>query len=65
MIEYRTSSFCSLGDCVEVGVRPTGSVLVRDTKDRDGDALQFSVEEWRSFLDEVKSGAHSFGQSYR
>jgi hypothetical protein len=32
--EYRISSFCSGGDCVEVGMRHGGVVAVRDTKDR-------------------------------
>ena len=32
--EFRTSSFCSGGDCVEVGMRHGGVVAVRDTKDR-------------------------------
>lgn len=58
MIEFRTSSFCSLGNCVEVGVGPDRVVLVRDSKDRAGGTLEFSADEWRSFLDEVKSGAH-------
>lgn len=58
MIEFRTSSFCSLGNCVEVGVRSDRVVLVRDSKDRAGGTLEFSAEEWRSFVTEVKSGAH-------
>jgi hypothetical protein len=57
VIEFRTSSFCTLGDCVEVGVAPD-RVLVRDTKDRTAGTLEFTADEWRSFLDAVKSGAH-------
>ena len=42
MIEYRTSSFCSLGDCVEVGFTPDGRVAVRDSKDGDAGPLVFT-----------------------
>ena len=33
VVDYKVSSFCRFGDCVEVGQLPGGSVLVRDTKD--------------------------------
>lgn len=56
MIEYKISSFCSLGTCVEVGTVPGGGVAVRDTKDRDGATLQFSVEEWTAFVAGAKNG---------
>jgi hypothetical protein len=55
--EYRTSSFCSGGDCVEVGMRHGGAVAVRDTKDRSHE-LVFSSQEWAMFVAEVKSGAY-------
>ena len=54
--EYRTSSFCSGGDCVEVGMRQDGVVAVRDTKDRSQE-LVFGSREWAMFVAEVKSGA--------
>jgi hypothetical protein len=54
--EFRTSSFCSGGDCVEVGMLPRGGVAMRDTKDRTQE-LVFGVEEWAAFVAEVKSGA--------
>ncbi|RTL64474.1 MAG: DUF397 domain-containing protein [Pseudonocardiaceae bacterium] len=55
MTEYKISSFCSLGDCVEVGQAPDGTVLVRDSKTREFE-LQFSHEEWVAFLKGVKAG---------
>jgi hypothetical protein len=55
--EYRTSSFCSGGDCVEVGMSHGGAVAVRDTKDRSQE-LVFSSQEWAMFVAEVKSGAY-------
>jgi hypothetical protein len=53
--EFRISSFCSGGDCVEVGQVPHGVVTVRDTKDR-GRELVFSNEEWAAFVAGVKNG---------
>jgi hypothetical protein len=54
--EYRTSSFCSGGDCVEVGMRNDGVVAVRDTKDRSRE-LTFSSQEWAAFVAGIKGGA--------
>lgn len=57
MIEFRTSSFCSLGDCVEVGQSPDGSVIVRDTKDAQrSQSLTFSRDEWVAFLAGARAG---------
>jgi hypothetical protein len=55
--EYRTSSFCSGGDCVEVGMLQGGVVAVRDTKDRTSRELVFSPQEWSTFVAGVKRGA--------
>jgi hypothetical protein len=54
--EYRISSFCSGGDCVEVGMRNDGVVAVRDTKDRSRE-LTFSSQEWAAFVTGIKGGA--------
>jgi hypothetical protein len=54
--EYRISSFCSGGDCVEVGMRNDGVVAVRDTKDRSRE-LTFSRQEWAAFVAGIKGGA--------
>lgn len=57
MIEFRTSSFCSLGDCVEVGQAPDGSVVVRDTKDAERrHSLTFTRDEWVAFLAGARAG---------
>jgi len=57
VVDYRISSFCSLGDCVEVGRAPGGSVTVRDTKDPERRmALTFSHDEWDAFVKGVKNG---------
>jgi hypothetical protein len=59
---YRISSYCSMGNCVEVGRSADGGVVVRDTKDR---ALQlaFSDDEWAAFVAGVKAGEFDFAGS--
>ena len=40
------------GQCVEVTAAP--AVMVRDTADRAGVTLAFSVEAWRAFTDTLR-----------
>ena len=54
-VPYRVSSFCSFGNCVEVGVS-SDAVFVRDTKDPGRRALSFTDEEWVAFVAGVKAG---------
>jgi len=57
MIQYRTSSYCSVGGCVEVGQTPDGSVIVRDSKDpQHSTSLVFDRTEWAAFVAGVKAG---------
>ena len=56
MIEFRVSSYCSFGSCVEVGRSDEGAVLIRDTKNRAQQALVFTDEEWAAFVAGVKAG---------
>jgi len=46
---------CSVGNgaCVEAAARP-GLVMVRDTVNRAGVQLQFSVQAWREFSVRIK-----------
>ncbi len=60
MTEFRTSSYCNFGNCVEVGRTPDGTVLVRDTKNRVQQALVFTDEEWTAFVAGVKAGEFDF-----
>jgi hypothetical protein len=60
MPEFKISSYCSFGGCVEVGRTPDGAVLVRDTKDRSRPALSFTDEEWAAFVAGVKAGEFDF-----
>ncbi|NMI01593.1 DUF397 domain-containing protein [Pseudonocardia acidicola] len=56
MIEFKVSSYCSIGSCVEVGVLPGGGVAVRDSKNREQGPLVFTSEEWAAFVAGVKNG---------
>ena len=55
---WRTASYSGSGggNCVEVA-DTARVVLVRDTKDRGGAVIEFSVDAWRVFM--VKIGADS------
>lgn len=49
-IVWRTSSYSGeQGNCVEVAPA-AGTVLIRDTKDREGPALAVSPTAWRAFV---------------
>jgi len=55
---WRTSSYTGAngGNCVEVG--HTGPLIaVRDTKNRPGSVLTFSVDAWKQFAAGIKTGA--------
>jgi Domain of unknown function (DUF397) len=57
---WRKSSYSggNGGECVEVGAQAqAGRVLVRDTRDRQGPALQFTPGAWQRFADRVRSDA--------
>lgn len=55
-VQYKSSSFCSVGACVEVGRLPNGRVAVRDGKDPAGAPLVFTAEEWHAFVAGVRHG---------
>jgi Domain of unknown function (DUF397) len=55
-INWRKSSWCAHGECVEVAALETRHVAVRDNKNVSGPALIFAPAEWRSFLKDVKEG---------
>jgi hypothetical protein len=57
---WRKSSYSggNGGNCVEIGAQPqAGRVLVRDTRDRQGPVLGFSLQTWRQFAERVKKDA--------
>ncbi len=57
--EFRTSSRCSKGECVEVAPLPGGGAAVRDTKDR-AVTLVFDAGEWADFVAGVRNGEFDF-----
>ena len=46
----------SFSNCVEVANLPDGGIGVRDSKDREGPVLVFTVGEWDAFLGGVRDG---------
>lgn len=60
MIEFKTSSFCSLANCVEVGRLPDGGVAVRDSKTPEQAPLVFTQDEWSAFVAGVRNAEFTF-----
>jgi hypothetical protein len=52
---WRTSSRSGNAECVEVAVTAQ-SVLVRDSKSRDGSVLRFTHEGWAVFVASLRTG---------
>ena len=54
-VVWRTSSYTAgSGNCVEVAPATAGgTVLIRDTKDREGPALAVTATAWRAFLADI------------
>jgi len=59
-VRWIKSTFCSGGDCLEVGLQPC-TVAVRDTKDRTRTAHAHSPAAWGAFLAGVRAG--EFGET--
>lgn len=54
-MNWRKASYSNGGEnCVEVG-NSRGTLLVRDTTDRDGGTLKFSVSSWKAFAGVIKN----------
>jgi hypothetical protein len=58
--DFRTSSFCGGGGCVEVAPLPDGQVAVRDSKNLSQSAHVYTATEWREFIAGVKNGEFDF-----
>jgi hypothetical protein len=54
--KWRKATYSGNGgsDCIEVG-QSAGTVLVRDTKNRDGATLGIPVDAWRHFAAMLKN----------
>ena len=55
MDNWRKSSFSDAngGSCVETA-NGNGTILVRDTTNRDGRTLTFTAQAWRAFTTDIK-----------
>ena len=56
MNRWRKSTYCSGGDCVEIGAAGAGAV-VRDSKDPGGAVLAFGAASWERFTARLRQGA--------
>ncbi len=54
-IQWRRSSRCESGSCVEVA-HIDGTIAIRDSKNAAGAVLIFSPEEWTAFVASVRNG---------
>jgi hypothetical protein len=52
---WRKSTLSATNGCVEVAFIG-GQVAVRDSKDRRGPTLVFSLTEWSAFIDAARNG---------
>ena len=52
-LEWKRSSYCDGGTCVEVAT-VGDHTLIRDSKDPDGPMLRFTAAEWDAFVSGVK-----------
>ncbi|MBU2667646.1 DUF397 domain-containing protein [Actinoplanes bogorensis] len=57
--QWRRALACTGGTCVEVA-KVNDRYLVRDSKAPEGAVLEFTAEEWASFVAGVKEGDFSF-----
>jgi hypothetical protein len=53
--QWRKSTYSSASGCVEVAFLED-QIAVRDSKDRNGPVLVFTLGEWAAFLSGVRSG---------
>lgn len=61
MVEFKISSFCSLGNCIEVGPAADGSVVVVRRGEDVNQVLVCTRDEWAAFVKGVKAGEFDFG----
>jgi Domain of unknown function (DUF397) len=53
--QWRKSTRSGTSNCVEVAFLDR-HVVIRDSKDRRGPVLAFTVAEWHAFLDGIRKG---------
>jgi hypothetical protein len=58
LTDWRKSSFCGNGACVEVA-KSGDEFFVRDSKDGNSPVLRFTKDEWVAFVAGVSAGEFS------
>lgn len=53
-LAWRKASFCASGECVEAAQRD-GVIILRDSTQPSGRMLHYTAEDWRSFVQDVKT----------
>lgn len=48
-MQFKVSSFCNLGNCVEVMKLPCGDYVISNSKDSSGRCIVFTAEELDAF----------------
>jgi hypothetical protein len=51
---FKSSYSSANGQCVECALLPGGGMAVRDTRNRDGDALSIPADAWEQFTASLK-----------
>ena len=51
----KSSLSFSNGNCIEVASLPHGEVGIRNSRDREGEVLQFTPDEWNAFIGGVRN----------
>jgi hypothetical protein len=52
-VVWHKSSFSANGDCIEVAIQDD-SVLIRDTKNRNGGTISASSSAWQEFIQGIQ-----------
>ncbi|QYC39170.1 hypothetical protein Nocox_07725 [Nonomuraea coxensis DSM 45129] len=52
--QWRTSSYCNGGNCVEVALLSSDTIGVRDNKNPESPVLTFTLTEWSRFVGGVR-----------
>lgn len=57
-MNWKKSTRCGTGACIEVA-DSLPHVYVRDSKEVDGELLNFSEDAWTSFINNIKENSYS------
>jgi hypothetical protein len=55
-LDWRKSTRCESGACVEVALTVDQLVAIRNSTDPDGPVLTFSKDAWNAFMKDIQGG---------